>query len=108
MEAFITGDLSDEVRLEIEGKLSDAEIWSEFLIIQKKLKYLAFEGAISPKDTVLDLLNKIVESNTSRKSNYMVAASLAIALISVVVAFLLYSKYTTADAQLVVLVEQNQ
>lgn len=110
LEAYLTGDLSADETADLEKKLSDPEVQSEFLKVQKRLEFLAFEGAILPEEKLkLNLINKILRRKQSKNKspNYLIAASISLAIISSLAAVVFYNRYRSVENELSDLVSQN-
>ncbi len=108
LEAYLTDDLSEEQRREVEASFGEKEIQTAFLDIQKKLEFLAFEGALSASDQVkLNVLGQIMSVKKKRPS-FLVAASVTVAIGSMLVAYVFYSQYKEVHNQLAGLLNQNE
>jgi len=107
LEAYITGDLSDEERTQVEHHLTDAVVFKAYLAIQKKLEAVALQGGIKPDSSAKIKTMSSLRSSTKGSFNYMMAASVSIALLASFTAFYFWQKYESVDAQLANLQSQN-
>lgn len=108
LEAYLTDDLNEDQLKEVEASLGSKEIQDEFLAIQKKLEFMAFEGGLSPSDAVKLELLKQITSGKKGQSRFLVAASITLALVSLSAAFIFYSRYQEVGEQLSGLQNQNE
>lgn len=109
LEAYLTGDLSEQDKSRVEHLLHDADVAREYRTVQEKLETMAHHAAIAPADEVrLKLLMRIIQRGSSKvRMIYYLAASFSLAVLSTVAAFYFYSKYAAANDQLAVLEQQN-
>ncbi len=110
LEAYLTGDLSADETADLEKQLSNPEVQSEFLKVQKRLEFLAFGGAILPEEKIkLTLINKILRRKQSKNKqpNYLIAASISLAILSSLAAVVFYNRYKSVENELSDLVSQN-
>ena len=87
LEAYITGDLSDEERTQIEYHLTDAVVYKEYLAVQKKLESVITQSGLKPDAQVKPQVLRSVHSSKKGSFNYMMAASISVALLASVAAF---------------------
>lgn len=110
LEAYITDQLSDAERADVESSLNNPEVRKGYHEIQQKLEYMAQYAAINPASGVkTNLLSKIIlRGNNKVRTTYLLAASISMALLSTAAAFYFYTKYSASNEQLAALTQQNE
>jgi len=107
LEGYITGDLSDEERKQVEHHLTDAVVYKEYLAVQNKLESVVIQGEIKPDAQVKPQVLSSLHSAKKGSFNYMMAASISVALLASVAAFYFWQKSEAVDGQLADLQSQN-
>ncbi len=124
LEAYLLGQLSQEESTRVETmRVNHTEIQQEMLRIEESLELIAQKTAVTPRESVRkniignikasghgDVNDEVIPMNkpNNRRLTYLVAASLALALVSSAVSIKLWNQLKETEQQLNNLLAQNQ
>ncbi len=118
LESYALDQLSDKERVEVEQMIQDyPEVEAELVEIEHSLEEMTMRLAVKPSEGVKsrilsDLQGEAsvipIRSNSFGYLKYAAAASLVLALFSMILAFNYWNKWKSAEAELSELITQNQ
>lgn len=119
LEAYITEDMSKEDALEVENWIrKDHDISAEYYRLQKLVEHLAFQykheipvqikRGVMENPEVMTKMNSVgTRTIQSNGIKLMMAASVMVAVLSVLTSFYFWKQWQTSDEELSTLISQN-
>ena len=118
LESYVLGELSDQERLEVEKNLARyPELKDELLLIEQTQEELLQKMAINPpaalkarifENTSASQAKVIPLKSAERFWKFAAAASIAVAIVSSILAYHYWDKWRSTESDLLALREQNQ
>jgi len=116
LEAYITGDVSDAERQEIENWLrEDEDVRKEYEQIQNALEMFAFAHGVQPpgntRKKIMDRIGAQSKSGSRKRINtwrYFAAASIIVALTTSIAAYFYWRSWKNTESELLSLLERNE
>lgn len=115
LAAYLTGELPEQEAREVERHISEGtEVGREFFDLQKTLELLAFHHSMAPSAVIKrfvmqsePVMKHVTTISGGGRSTYLMAASIALAFVSVLSAFYFWIQWKETDDQLAQLTARN-